>query len=124
MPIDIKPSGRTISVDELAKESKPIIPARSTAKTNQYQPEQDENDKKRAKFYLPVLRINDPTQWESKPLSERTHFTDEEAKKTCVGNCCGVEGLKAGCCQLGPDDLEHVLGPLDEDWISKTIKWS
>lgn len=78
---------------------------------------------KRDRFYLPILNLNDPKQWESKPLSERKFFTDTVAKETCVGNCCGVEGLSAGCCQLDPDDIEHVLGPVDEVWIKKTIKW-
>lgn len=82
-----------------------------------------EDDKKTARFYLPVLRINDPSQWNSLPMSERVHFTDEQAKKTCVGTCCGVEGLKAACCQLDPDDIEHVLGPVNEEWIQKTIRW-
>lgn len=102
---------------------KNTAPAESAPKPSKIDIEMDETDKKRARFYLPVLRINDPTQWESKPLSERKHFTDDEAKKTCLGNCCGVEGLRAGCCQLDPDDIEHVLGPVDEDWIKKTIKW-
>lgn len=78
---------------------------------------------KSKRFYLPVLYLNDPTQWDSKPLSERKHFTDETALKTCVGNCCNVPGLKAGCCSLDPDDIEHVLGGLDEEWISDMIQW-
>jgi Fe-S-cluster containining protein len=127
MPIDIKPTGKSISLEELVKQQKPV----SIAKMNISAPKKEENaeepkengEKKRDRFYLPVLYINDPTQWESKPLSERKHFTPEVAKDTCVGNCCGVEGLRAGCCQLDPDDIEHVLGPVDEDWIKKTIKW-
>jgi len=75
------------------------------------------------RFHLPVLHINDPTQWESQPLENRLRFTDEVAYKTCLGNCCGVEGLKAGCCQMDPDDMEHVLGPLDEGWIKATVEW-
>ena len=66
------------------------------------------------RFHLPVLHINDPTQWPSQPLENRMRFTDEVAFHTCLGNCCGVEGLKAGCCQMDPDDMEHVLGPVDE----------
>lgn len=128
MPINIKPSGRSVSLEDIAKAQKeaPISRPAPKPQTNQFPGSEGtdpENDKKTARFYLPVLRINDATQWESKPLSERKHFTDEEAKKTCVGNCCGVSDLKAGCCQLDPDDIEHVLGPVDEDWIRKTIKW-
>lgn len=120
MTLNIKPSGRSLSLEELNKQAenkqidkKPVEMSQETLA----------EQKKSAKFYLPVLRLNDPTQWESKPLSERKHFTDEVAKNTCVGNCCGHEGLKAGCCQLDPEDIEHVLGPVDEDWIKKTIKW-
>jgi Fe-S-cluster containining protein len=75
------------------------------------------------RFHLPVLHINDPTQWPSQPLENRLRFTDEVAFHTCLGNCCGVEGLKAGCCQLDPDDMEHVLGPVDEDWIKEIVRW-
>lgn len=75
------------------------------------------------KYYLPVLNINHIPQWESKPINERKKFTDEVALETCLGNCCGVEGLKGACCHLDPVDLEHVLGPVDEDWIRDTIKW-
>jgi Fe-S-cluster containining protein len=77
----------------------------------------------RDRFHLPVLHINDPTQWPSQPLENRIRFTDEVAYNTCLGNCCGVEGLKAGCCQMDPDDMEHVLGPLDEDWIKEIVAW-
>lgn len=75
------------------------------------------------RFHLPVLHINDPQQWPSQPLESRLHFTDEVAFKTCLGNCCGVQDLKAGCCYLDPDDMEHVLGPLDEDWIKEIVAW-
>lgn len=75
------------------------------------------------KFHLPVLHINDPTQWPSQPISNRMRLTDEVAYKTCLGNCCGVPGLKARCCQIDPDDMEHVLGPLDEVWIKTIISW-
>lgn len=75
------------------------------------------------RFYLPVLHINDPTQWPSQPKETRLRFTDEVAYKTCLGNCCGVEGLKAGCCQMDPDDMEHVLGPLDKEWIEDIVNW-
>lgn len=75
------------------------------------------------RFHLPVLHINDPTQWPSQPLENRMRFTDEVAFHTCLGNCCGVEGLKAGCCQMDPDDMEHVLGPVDEQWIKDVVRW-
>jgi hypothetical protein len=75
------------------------------------------------RFHLPVLHINDPTQWPSQPLENRMRFTDEVAFHTCLGNCCGVEGLKAGCCQMDPDDMEHVLGPVDEAWIKDVVRW-
>jgi Fe-S-cluster containining protein len=80
-------------------------------------------NQKNDKFYLPILYINDPSQWESKKLSERKHLTDEEAQKACLGNCCGIKGLKAGCCHLDSSDLEHVLGPVSESWIKETLKW-
>jgi Fe-S-cluster containining protein len=79
--------------------------------------------KKDNKFYLPVLNINQADMWQSLPVSQRKYFTDEEATKTCLSNCCGVPGLKSACCRLDPDDLEHVLGPVDEDWIKRTIIW-
>lgn len=75
------------------------------------------------RFYLPVLHINDPTQWPSQPIENRLRFTDEVAFHTCLGNCCDVEGLKAGCCQIDTDDMEHVLGPVDEDWIKHIVRW-
>jgi len=75
------------------------------------------------RFYLPVLHINDPTMWEPKPLSERLHFTSEIAMETCLSNCCGTPGVRNACCLLDPDDLEHVLGPVDEPWIKKMIAW-
>lgn len=76
-----------------------------------------------ARHFLPVLYINDKTQWKSVPMEQRKHFTDEVAQETCLSNCCGVKGLKAGCCHLDPENLEHVLGPVDEDWIKSTLKW-
>lgn len=75
------------------------------------------------RFHLPVLYLNDPTQWPSQPKENRIRFTDEVAYNTCLGNCCGVEGLKASCCQMDPDDMEHVLGPVDEEWIVDIVKW-
>ena len=75
------------------------------------------------KYYLPVLNINHAQEWETKPLSERKHFTDEIAMQTCLGNCCGVEGLKGACCHLDPIDLEHVLGPVSEECIKDIVKF-
>jgi len=75
------------------------------------------------KFYLPVLKINHVEMWPAIPKAERKHFTDEVAKHTCLSNCCGHPGLKSACCRMDPNDLEHVLGPLDEEWISQIIKW-
>ncbi len=124
MPINIKPSGRSLSSEELAsleKKSREMV--RDIVKKPPSDPEKNKEPPKKDRFYLPVLRINDPTQWDSKPLSERKYFTDDVAKSVCIGNCCQVEGLSAGCCQLDPDDLEHVLGPVDEAWIKDTIKW-
>jgi Fe-S-cluster containining protein len=87
--------------------------------------ELDPNNEKdyRDKYYLPVLNINHAPEWESKPVDQRKHFTDEVAMNTCLGNCCGVPGLKGGCCHLDPVDMEHVLGPLDEEWIKDIVKW-
>lgn len=109
-----------ISADELAS----TIPAFS-------EPPRESSDNKKKegirnpedKYYLPVLNINHIPQWESKPVNERKNFTDQVAMETCLGNCCGVPGLKGGCCHLDPVDLEHVLGPVDEEWIAETIKW-
>lgn len=73
------------------------------------------------KYHLPVLYINDATQWENNPHKQR--FTDEIAKKTCLENCCGYQGLKCACCMLDPNDLEHVLGKVDEQWIEDIKHW-
>jgi hypothetical protein len=62
------------------------------------------------KFHLPVLNINKEDYWPSLPLKDREHLTDKKAMDVCLGNCCGYEGLKAACCTLDPEDLEHVLG--------------
>ena len=115
--MEIKPK-KTLSIEDLntlSKEKNAID--QDSSKNN------EGNDSSSSRFHLPVLYINDPTQWPSKPMEERRHFTDELAQKTCLGNCCGVKGLKAGCCYLDPTDLEHVLGPVDEDWIRNIIKW-
>ena len=75
------------------------------------------------RYYLPVLHINDPKMWESRPKADRLPFTPEVATETCLSNCCGTAGVKSACCTLDPDDLEHVLGPVTEAWIKRTIKW-
>lgn len=125
MPLDIKPTGKTISLEDLLKKEKPVYLPKPSISASESDDNDSDPDKVPSKFYLPVLRINDASQWESKPLSERTHWTDDNAKKTCLGNCCGVKDLRAGCCQLDTDagDMEHVLGPVDEDWIKRTIHW-
>jgi Fe-S-cluster containining protein len=74
-----------------------------------------------SKFHLPVLNINKKDYWESQSVKDRKHFTNEVAAKTCLGNCCGYEGLSAGCCQLDLEDLEHVLGSVDEEDIKKLL---
>jgi Fe-S-cluster containining protein len=79
--------------------------------------------KKENKFYLPVLNINDPTMWPGAKKSDRKPFTDEVAKDVCLSNCCGVPGVKSSCCKMDPDDLEHVLGPLTDEYITKLIRW-
>lgn len=123
--MDIKPTGKSISLGELLKTHKEVNLSRDIKSPKMEEPLDGtpEESKKRAKFYLPVLHINDATQWESKPLSERKPFEGEVAMKTCLGNCCGVENLKGACCQMDPEDLEHVLGPVDEAWIKRMIKF-
>lgn len=74
------------------------------------------------KFHLPILNINKSDYWPSMPLKDRQHFTDEIAAKSCLGNCCGYEGLSAGCCQLDLEDLEHVLGYVEESDIERLLK--
>lgn len=76
---------------------------------------------KRDRFYLPVLHLNDPTQWPNNP--NKTQFTDTVAHNVCLGNCCGTPGVFSACCQMDLEDLEHVLGPVDEKWIEATIAW-
>lgn len=122
MPLNIKESVYSISSEELEKRNKveniPVID-----KSNKSEKQENTNKAEKSRFYLPVLHINKPDFWEQKPTNEREAFTDEVAKNTCLGNCCNVPGLSAGCCQLDPDDLEHVLGPVDEEWIKRTIRW-
>ena len=78
------------------------------------------------KYHLPVLKLNNPDEWPSAPLEKRKHFTDKVAMETCLGNCCGVNGLKSACCTIDPENLEHVLGPLngaDEEKIKELINY-
>jgi Fe-S-cluster containining protein len=112
-------TGRTLSIEEVLKMQKDT----STSYEVGMSPISIEKNNEEDKWYLPKLNINDPTMWDSQPLEKRRHFTDEVAYQTCLGNCCGVQNLKSGCCHLDPDDIEHVLGPLDEEWITATIKW-
>lgn len=117
-------SVRTISLEDLEKEeSLTSQPQEVPSPSSSISPDELRALKKENKFYLPVLKINHHDMWPPKPRSERTHFTDKVAKETCLSNCCGVPGLKSACCRMDPNDLEHVLGPLDEDWISRIIKW-
>jgi Fe-S-cluster containining protein len=115
-PFAIK-AGRTLSLDDVAKMQENFV-----AETPVY-PISMEKDDENNKWYLPRLHINDKSMWDSQPLEKRKHLTDKAAYETCLGNCCGVPGLKSGCCHLDPDDIEHVLGPLDEEWIKDIIQW-
>lgn len=79
--------------------------------------------KRENKFYLPVLSINDSSMWPPAKKSARKPFTDAVAKDVCLSNCCGVPGVKSSCCKMDPDDLEHVLGPLTDEYITSLIKY-
>lgn len=74
------------------------------------------------KFHLPVLKLNDPVFWESLPLEERKMFTDETAMETCLKKCCGVEDLKSACCTMDTDNMEHILGPVTDEWVNSITK--
>lgn len=125
MPLNIKPSSKNDSSWGTPQEGKAIsIPKNNNSKSPTDLIEENiEENKKKAKFYLPVLYINDPTQWPSKPMSERQHFTDEVAKATCLGNCCNVKDLRAGMLSAWP--WWHRTCPWACRWggIKKTIKW-
>ena len=115
---------KTISFEELLEmEAKNNPPKTQKTTTAESKPSETKEKSPNDKFYLPVLNLNWAQEWPTKPVNERKHWTDEAAMNTCLGNCCGVEGLKGACCHLDPYDLEHVLGPLDEDWIKSTVKW-
>ena len=114
---------KTISIEEL------LVLENNTENTDNSFSSDDVNKIKSEKdrYYLPVLNINRPEFWPPKSIEERKLFDDKNAEKTCLGNCCGVEGLKGACCHLDPFDLEHVLGPVDKEnkerWVQSTIKW-
>ena len=114
--------GIPISVDDL-------LIAESTTSSGSISMVEEKTAKQRGivepsdKYYLPIINLNLPHEWPSKPAEERSHFTEKVAMETCLGNCCGVPGLKGGCCHLDPYDLEHVLGPVDELWIRDIVKW-
>jgi len=119
-----KPNKKTISLADLMKENESVSFVEEKEKSISSLTLSEIHEKKKDnKFYLPVLRLNDKTVWDSKQLKDRKHFTDEVATKTCLSNCNDVAGLQSGCCKLDPNDLEHVLGPIDEDWIERTVKW-
>lgn len=123
MPI-FTPKDKTLSIKELDSlyEQEKIEAARQKVASKMSKDEKHEA-KKENRFYLPVLNINKSTYWDSKPKSERVHLTDEKAYETCLGNCCGVAGLKSACCSLDTEDLEHILGPIPEDWIKEAIRY-
>jgi len=110
-------TSRTISIEELEA-------IEQTGKKTEKK--REENRKKTSekidKFHLPVLRLNDATEWPSLPKEERKLLTDDLSTTTCVGNCCGINGLKSSCCKIDPYALEHLLGPVTETCIKNIIK--
>lgn len=114
---------RTISMDDLlaADDSRDII--LETKSTKSLTGDELKAAKKENRFYLPVVYLNHMDMHPPKPNSERQHWTDEKAMETCLGNCCGIPGAKSMCCRMSPDNLEHVLGPIDEKWIKKIVEW-
>jgi Fe-S-cluster containining protein len=116
-------SKKSLSIDEIIELDKDVKTTLKQSNTVGESTDTKEEFPSHEKYYLPVLNINHAQEWETKPLSERKHFTDEAAMETCLGNCCGVKGLKGACCHLDPIDLEHVLGPVDEECIKKIIKY-
>jgi Fe-S-cluster containining protein len=113
---DVQKRKLLISTDRIIRKTQDFQPEIPVVTVNEEQPQKILN-----KYHLPVLYINDATQWENNPSKQR--FTDEIAKKTCLENCCGYEGLKCACCMLDPNDLEHVLGKVDEQWIEDIRHW-
>lgn len=103
-----------VKIDEVEINEQPL-----TESPKNDSPSNDGSNSKR--FYLPVLNLNNERYWPPKKRTERQFWTDEKAFEVCVGNCCNVPGLKAACCRLDPEDLEHVLGPVTEEDIRKII---
>lgn len=83
--------------------------------------QENKKEIKKDRFYLPILNLNKKEIWPSIPVEKRQYFTSEVAEKTCLEKCCGHDGLKSACCTLDPEDLEHVLGPVDEESIKKIL---
>jgi Fe-S-cluster containining protein len=90
--------------------------------TNKESEKEKPQKKLTEKFHLPVLNLNNKEEWDSIPKSQRKLLTDEIAEKTCTQNCCGYEDLAAGCCQIDPENLEHVLGKVNKEDISRILK--
>lgn len=126
MTIEQTKPKRTISLEELSKQN-PSTEEISSSTEDRSVSKISTNEmkliKKDNRFYLPILRLNDQSSWESKPIKDRIHLTDKVATETCLSNCNGYIGVKSSCCRLDPDNLEHVLGPIDESWIKRTIRW-
>jgi Fe-S-cluster containining protein len=114
---------KSIKIEDLEKMDPAPIDQPHDAKTTKPTKEELKTLKKDNKYYLPVLRLNDATEWPQKPNSQKVHLTDKIAEETCLSNCCGHPGVKSACCRMDPDDLEHVLGPVDDKSIKKIIKW-
>ena len=116
---------KKVDKDEILKPAFQPYESKTSETKNQTDTNQEEyklpEKKVKNKFHLPVLNINKKDYWESQSVKDRKHFTNEVAAKTCLGNCCGYEGLSAGCCQLDLEDLEHVLGSVDEEDIKKLL---
>lgn len=115
---------RTISIDDLyQQDADKDIALEADHKKHNLSKEELRELKKENRFYLPVAYLNHMDMHPPKPNSEREHWTDKKAVETCLSNCCGIPGTKAMCCRLNPDQIEHVLGPLDEKWIKKITEW-
>jgi Fe-S-cluster containining protein len=116
---------KSISLEELLemeKANNPDLLSTDKDKPKKLSREELREARKDNKYYLPVLHLNDPLMWESKPKSDRKMFTDQVAAETCLSNCCGHPGVWGACCRLDPDDLEHILGPVSEKWIKKILR--
>lgn len=92
-----------------------VLPSESESNSN--------NEKKlRSKIHLPILYLNKEEEWKPAPLSERRHLTDKVAHEVCGSNCCGYKDLAAACCQISPENLEHILGAITKEDISRLLK--